>query len=64
MAVVMQPAFVVVILALKTQGIADVGDVECVYVAVSAVAGRPDDYCARVGQLQGRAERVELIVEN
>ena len=62
MAVVVKSAFFVVILALKTQRVADVGDVEGEYVAVGTVVGGPDDVAAAAGQFLGRAEVVELVV--
>ena len=62
MAVVVKPAFFVVILALKTQRVADVGDVEGEYVAVNTVVGGPDDVAAAAGQFLGRAEVVKLVV--
>ena len=55
-------AFFVVILALKTQWVADFVDVEFDDVAVGPVMRRPDDFSAGVGQFLRGAQVVELAI--
>jgi hypothetical protein len=62
MAVVMQPAFLIEVLTLKTQWVVDCSDVEPGDFAVGAVAGGPDDFALGVGEFLGCAEVVELVV--
>ena len=63
MAVVVQPAFRVEILALKAQRVVDFSDVEAGYFAVGAVVRGPDDFAFGVCEFLWRAEVVELVVE-
>ncbi|KTC63895.1 hypothetical protein AO262_26755, partial [Pseudomonas fluorescens ABAC62] len=62
MAVVVQPAFRVKVLTLKTQRVVDFILVEAADLAVGAVVGRPDDLAVRGGEFLRRAEVVELVV--
>jgi len=62
MAVVVQSAFRIEILALKPQRIVDLAHVEPGDLAVGAVVGGPDDFAFRAGQFLRGAEVVELVV--
>ena len=62
MAVVVQPAFLVEILALEAQRVVDFGDVEAGDFSVGAVMRGPDDFAVRSCKFLGRAEVVELVV--
>ena len=62
MAVVVQPAFLVEVLALETQRVVDFSDVETSDFAVGAVVGGPDDFAVWGGEFLWGAEVVELVV--
>ena len=62
MAVVVQPAFLVEVLALETQRIVDFSDVETGDYAVSTVMGGPDDFAIGGGEFPRRTQVVELVV--
>ncbi|KTB63424.1 hypothetical protein AO063_13915, partial [Pseudomonas fluorescens ICMP 11288] len=63
MAVVVQPAFRIEILALKAQRVVDFSDVEAGDFTVGAVVRGPDDFAFGVCQFLRCAEVVELVVE-
>jgi hypothetical protein len=62
MAVVVQPAFLIGILALEAQGVIDFSYVETADFAVSTVMRRPDDLAIRSGEFLRGAKVVELVV--
>ncbi|AOE66969.1 hypothetical protein A7317_08100 [Pseudomonas fluorescens] len=62
MAVVVQPAFLIEVLTLKTQWVVDCSDVEPGDFAVGAVVGGPDDFTVGGGELLRCAEVVELVM--
>ena len=62
MAVVVQAAFFVEVLALETQRIIDFAYVEAGDFAVGAVVGGPGDIALGGGEFLGCAEVVELVV--
>ncbi len=63
MAVVVQPAFRIEVLALEAQRIVDFVDIEAGNLAVGAVVRRPDDFTVWVCKLLRCSEVVELVVE-
>ena len=62
MAVVVQSAFLIEVLALKPQWVFDFSNIEAADFAVGAVMRGPDDIAVRVGEFLRCAEVVELIV--
>ena len=62
MAVVVQPAFLIEVLTLKTQWVVDCSDVESGDFAIGSVVGGPDDFALGIGEFLGCAEVVELVV--
>ena len=62
MAVVVQPAFLIEILALEAQRVVDFPDVEAGDFAVSTVMRGPDDLAIRRGEFLRGAKVVELVV--
>ena len=62
MAVVVQAAFLVEVLALKAQRVVDFADVEAGDFTVGAVVGGPDDFAVGSGEFLWCAEVVELVV--
>ncbi|OIN46739.1 hypothetical protein BFL39_19295, partial [Pseudomonas azotoformans] len=62
MAVVVQPTFLIEILALETQRIVDFSDVESADFAVGTVMRGPDDFAIRGGEFLRRAQMVKLVV--
>ncbi len=62
MAVVVQSAFRIEVLALEAQRVVDFFYVETADLAVGAVVGGPDDFAVWSGEFLGRAEVVELVV--
>ncbi|CRL97003.1 hypothetical protein [Pseudomonas sp. 24 E 1] len=62
MAVVVQPAFRVEVLALEAQRVVDFSYVEAGDFTVGAVVGGPDDFAILSGEFLWGAEVVELVV--
>ncbi len=62
MAVVVQSAFRIEVLALETQRVVDFSYVEAADLAVGAVVGGPDNFAIRSCEFLRRAEVVELVV--
>ncbi len=62
MAVIVQPAFRIEVLALEAQRVVDFSDVESADLAVGAVVGGPDDFAIRSCEFLRRAEVVELVM--
>ena len=62
MAVVMQPTFLVEVLALEAQRVIDFSYVEAGHFTVGTVVRRPDDFCVGGGEFLRGAEVVELVV--
>ncbi|EZI23492.1 hypothetical protein PE143B_0130360, partial [Pseudomonas extremaustralis 14-3 substr. 14-3b] len=62
MAVVVQSAFLIEVLALEAQGVVDFSAVEAGDFAVGAVVGGPDDFAVGGGEFLRGAEVVELVV--
>jgi hypothetical protein len=62
MAVVMQPAFLIEILTLKTQRVVDFSDVDSADFSVGTVMRRPDDFAVLGSEFLRGAEVVELVV--
>ena len=62
MPVVVQPAFRVEILALKTQRIIDYSHIEPGYFPVGAIVRGPDDFAIGVCQFLGCSKVVQLVV--
>ncbi|CAM3338709.1 hypothetical protein PSFL6913_29305 [Pseudomonas fluorescens] len=63
MAVVVQPAFRIEVLALEAQRVVDFADVEAGNLTIGAVVRRPDDFTVWVCKLLRCSEVVELVVE-
>jgi len=62
MAVVVQSAFLVEVLALEAQRVVDFPDFESADLALGAVVRGPDDLAVWSSEFLGRAEVVELVV--
>jgi hypothetical protein len=62
MAVVLQPAFLIEILALEAQGVVDFSYVETADFTARAVMRGPDDLAIRSGEFLRGAKVVELVV--
>lgn len=62
MTVVVQPAFWVEVLALKTKRVVDFVDVEAADFAIRTVMRRPDDFAVGIGEFLRRTKVVELVV--
>ena len=62
MPVVVQPAFRVEILALKTQRIIDYSHIETGYFTVGTVVRGPDDFAVGVCQFLGCSKVIQLVM--